>query len=74
VALSLGEKRPGREVNHSPQSGAEVTNAWSYASTPQYAFMVWGSQLNHRGNFTFTFTFTLMVGRLVGSLVGCLGD
>jgi len=27
-------KRPGRESDHSPPSGAEVNNAWSYTSTP----------------------------------------
>jgi hypothetical protein len=34
VALSLGVKRPGREADHSPQSSAEVKNAWRYTSTP----------------------------------------
>jgi hypothetical protein len=33
-AFSLGVKRPGREVDHSPPSSAEVKNAWSYTSTP----------------------------------------
>jgi hypothetical protein len=37
-ALSLGVKRPEREYDHSLPSSAEV-NAWSYISTPQYAFM-----------------------------------
>jgi hypothetical protein len=37
---------------HSPPSIAEVKNAWSYTSTPQYLFMVWCSE--HRNNFTFT--------------------
>jgi len=32
--LSLGLKWPGREANHSPQSSAEVRNAWRYTSTP----------------------------------------
>jgi hypothetical protein len=32
-APSLGVKRPGREVEHSPPSRAEVKNAWSYTST-----------------------------------------
>jgi hypothetical protein len=32
-ALSLGVKRPGREADHSPQSSAEVKNAWSCIST-----------------------------------------
>jgi hypothetical protein len=35
-ALSLGVKRPGRETDHSLSSTAEVKNAWSYNSTPQY--------------------------------------
>jgi len=33
-ALFLGVKRPGREVDHSPPSSAEVKNAWNYTSTP----------------------------------------
>jgi hypothetical protein len=40
-ALSLGVKRPGREADHSPLSSAEVKNAWSCTSTPQYVFMAW---------------------------------
>jgi hypothetical protein len=31
------------EADHSPPSGAEVKNAWSYTSTPQYAFIAWCS-------------------------------
>jgi hypothetical protein len=42
-ALSLGVKRSGREADHSPPSGAEVKNEWSYVSTPQYVFMEWCS-------------------------------
>jgi hypothetical protein len=38
-ALSLGVKRPGREADHSPPSSDEAKNEWSYASTPQYAFI-----------------------------------
>jgi hypothetical protein len=30
-------------------------NAWSYTSTPQYAFMAW-CLVKHRDNFAFTFT------------------
>jgi hypothetical protein len=33
-ALSLGVKRPGREVDHSPPCSADVKSAWSYTSTP----------------------------------------
>jgi hypothetical protein len=40
-ALSLEVKRPVREADHSPPSSAEVNNAWSYTSTPQYAVMEW---------------------------------
>jgi hypothetical protein len=36
-----GVKRPGRKSDYSPPSSAEVKNAWSYTSTPQYVFMVW---------------------------------
>jgi hypothetical protein len=35
-----GVKRPGREVDHSPPSSAEVKNTWSYISTPPYVFMM----------------------------------
>jgi hypothetical protein len=41
--ISLGVKRPGRKADHSPPSSAEVKNAWSYTSTPAYAFMAWCS-------------------------------
>jgi hypothetical protein len=51
-ALSLGIKRPGREADHSHPPSVEVKNAWSYTSTPRYAFMAW-CLINHRGNFTF---------------------
>jgi hypothetical protein len=39
------------EAYHSPPSSAEVKNAWSYTSTPQYVIMVW-CLFKHRGNFT----------------------
>jgi hypothetical protein len=51
-ALSLGVKWPGREADHSPPSSAEIKNAWSYTSTPQYVFMAW-YLVKHRDNFTF---------------------
>jgi len=35
----LGIKRPGLEADHSPPFSPKVKNAWSYASTPQYALM-----------------------------------
>jgi hypothetical protein len=34
-----GVKRPGREVDHSPPTSAEVKKMWIYTSTPPYAFM-----------------------------------
>jgi hypothetical protein len=58
--LSLGLKRPGREADRSPPSNAEVKNAWSYTSTPQYVFMAC-CLVKHRGNFTFT----ILVNRVV---------
>jgi hypothetical protein len=48
-ALALGIMWPGRE--------AEVENAWSYTSTPQYAFIVWCS-VKHRDTFTIYCTVT----------------
>jgi hypothetical protein len=51
-ALSLRVKRPGREADHSSPSSAEVKNAGSYTSTPQYVFMAW-CLVKHRDNFTF---------------------
>jgi hypothetical protein len=38
-ALSPGVKRPGRGVDHSPPTSAEVKKMWIYTSTPTYAFM-----------------------------------
>jgi hypothetical protein len=46
----LGVKWPGCEADHSPPSSAEVKNAWSCTSTPQYVFMVW-CLVEHRDNF-----------------------
>jgi len=40
VALFAGVKQPDREPDHSPPSGGEVKNTWSYISTPPYVFMV----------------------------------
>jgi len=42
-ALFLWVKWPGCVADHSPPSSAEVKKAWSYNSTPQYAFMAWCS-------------------------------
>jgi len=39
--------RPGRGVDHSPQSSPELKNEWSYSSAPTYAIMLWiGTALN----------------------------
>jgi hypothetical protein len=40
-ALSPGAKRPGREVDQSPSTSAEVKKMFIYISTPPYVFMVW---------------------------------
>jgi hypothetical protein len=53
--VSPRAKRSGREANHSPSSSAEVKNAWSYTSAPQYFFMAWC--LVKHWDFTITFTF-----------------
>jgi hypothetical protein len=50
-ALSLGVKRPEREADYSPPSSAEVKNAWSYTSVPQYASMTWCSAKKAQGQF-----------------------
>jgi hypothetical protein len=52
-ALSLEITRPGCEFDHSSLSTAEAKNAWSYTSTPQYAFMAW-CLVKHKDNFIFT--------------------
>ena len=38
------QKRPGREVNHSPQSSAHVKNAWNHTSIYPLRFHVWYSE------------------------------
>jgi hypothetical protein len=50
-ALSPGLKWPGRELNHSPPSEAEIKNVWSYTSTSQYVFIEW-CLVKHRNNFS----------------------
>jgi hypothetical protein len=58
-SLSLGVKRPGREADHSPPFSALFRNAWSYTSTPQYAFMAWCSVKTQGLYFTLLY-FTLL--------------
>jgi hypothetical protein len=40
-ALSLKVKQPELEADHSPPSGAEIEDAWTYASISPYSFTVW---------------------------------
>jgi hypothetical protein len=49
--LTSGVKWLGREADHSPSTSAEAKNAWSYNSTPQYAFMAWNLVMQ-RDKFT----------------------
>jgi hypothetical protein len=60
-ALSPGVKRPGRDTDHSPPFNAEVKNASSYTSTPQYAFMAWCSV---KGQGQLYLYFYLLIGKL----------
>jgi hypothetical protein len=48
---------PESEADHSPQSSAEVKNAWSRISIPQYTFM---AQYSVKAQDIFTFTFTFL--------------
>jgi hypothetical protein len=57
-AISLGVKRPGGEADHSPPTSAKNKNAWSYTSTPQYAFMAWCS-IKAQGQIYLYFNLTL---------------
>jgi hypothetical protein len=61
-AISVGVKRSGREADHSRPSSAEVQNAWSHTSTPQYVFMVW-CLVKQRD--TFTLSLCLSVKKLL---------
>jgi hypothetical protein len=63
-AISLGVKRPGHEADHSHPSNAEVNNAWSYTSTPQYKLIKWCS-VKAQGQLTFTLPpiYTLVLSR-----------
>jgi hypothetical protein len=38
-ALSPEVKQPGREVDHSPPTSAEVKKTWVYTATSSYSFM-----------------------------------
>jgi hypothetical protein len=39
-SLASGVRQTGREFNHSPPSGAEVKNEWSYTSAPSIRICV----------------------------------
>jgi hypothetical protein len=54
-ALSLAVKRPGREVDHSPPSSAEVMNAWSYTSTSPVHLQRGAKLKNHTDSFNFIY-------------------
>jgi hypothetical protein len=71
-ALSVGLKRPGREVDHSPPPSTEVKNAWSHTSIPQCIFMA-RFLVKYRDNFTFTVLVILkLVNKNVWSLLKCI--
>jgi len=53
LALFPVTKRPGRESDHPPLSGAEFKNEWSYISTPPISL-----HEEERENFAYTFTNT----------------
>jgi hypothetical protein len=52
--LYLGIKRPGREADHSPPSGAEVKECVEIHLHSPHTSSRRGAQLKHRNNFTFT--------------------
>jgi hypothetical protein len=66
-SFSLGVKRPGRGADHSPPPNAEVKNAWSYTSTPQYVFMAW-CLFKHRDNFTSYPTLIILCSLMLSKL------
>jgi len=44
-SLASGIRRTGREFYHSPPSGAEVKNEWSYTSAPSIRLCIWTNLL-----------------------------
>jgi hypothetical protein len=68
--LSLGVKRPGREAGHSPPPSAEVKNAWSYISTPQYVFMAW-CLVKYRDNLTYSIHILLVCRQVSDDATKC---
>jgi hypothetical protein len=49
-AVSLRVRGPGLRAGHSPTSGAEFENGWSYTSTPPCIFLMY-YLIKHRYNF-----------------------
>jgi hypothetical protein len=58
-ALSLRVKRPGREVDHSSPSSAEVKDCVELYLHSHNALPWLGAQLKHRDNFTFTLIYII---------------
>jgi hypothetical protein len=61
-----GIKPPGREADHSTPTSAEVSDAWSYTSTPQIRL----HGVVRRNNFTFYLCPTEQVGSIFGRYPG----
>jgi hypothetical protein len=51
-ALSPRVKRPGREVDHSPPTSAEVMKMWIYTATPHTPSWRSAQLVKHRDNFS----------------------
>jgi hypothetical protein len=50
LAFLFGSEAAGHVVNHSPPSGAEVKNVWSYKSSPPLLLCLHVEEMD---NFTF---------------------
>jgi hypothetical protein len=67
-ALSPEVKWPGRESDHSPPSGTEVNNEWSYTFTSSYVFMAW-CLINYAQGQLYRFTSSPLGLKSVGANV-----
>jgi hypothetical protein len=47
-----GVKRPGREVDHSPPTSADIKKMWIYTSTPHTPSWRSAQLIKHGDNFT----------------------
>jgi len=63
IRWALGVKRPETEADHSSPPSGEVTNAWSYTSTPTIVLRAW-CLVKHRNVFTFAFIWVVLSRRL----------